>query len=108
MSRTFPALPLSLIAGLLLGGCAFVETTSKGETVRVAATDEISDCQRLGQTRVTVLDHVAGIPRPPATMEKELTTLARNSAGKMGGDTVVAMGEMIKGEQTFRIYSCGN
>jgi hypothetical protein len=103
MTRTLLALSLS---ALLLGGCAFVETTDSGEKVRVLDSNEVSTCKRLGLTRVTVLESIAGVPRPAETIQDELDTLARNSASDMGGDTVVRTAAPIAGEQTFNVYKC--
>jgi len=49
-----------------------------------------------------------GIPRPVETVSKELRLVARNSAARMGGDTIVPLTVIEKGEQTFEVYKCVN
>ncbi len=87
-------------------GCSFVEKTPDGEKVRVLALDEVKTCRKLGQTRVKVLDNLLGVARPPESIAEELRTEGGNSAGEMGGDTIVPVSEVVEGKQTFDIYKC--
>jgi hypothetical protein len=87
-------------------GCSFVEKTPEGQKARVLEPDEVETCRKLGKTKVSVLEKVIGIARPPETVAEELTTAGRNSAGDMGGDTIVAATEVVDGAQTFFVYKC--
>jgi len=98
---------LSLTCGaLMMAGCTWVKPTSEGEKVRVLAANEVASCKSLGSTTATIADKVVGIKRKPKKVQKELETLARNSAVDLGGDTVVAVSEVVNGKQTFAVYRC--
>ena len=87
----------------------WVKPTEAGAKVRVAATaDEVAACEQLGVATATTADHVLGLPRVADVVSGELATLARNRAAEMGGDTVVADGEIRHGTQHFTVYRCGS
>jgi hypothetical protein len=94
--------------GLFINGCASVEMSSGGEKVRVLAPNEVSSCKLLGKTSGSVAAKVAGVKRPIETIEGELTTMGRNSASDMGGDTIVPLTVVTDGKQSFNIYKCIN
>lgn len=91
---------------MMLSGCAWVTLTSEGAKVRVFAPADVSNCKRLGETTVSLKDKIAGVNRNQDKVKTELETLARNSAAGMGGDTVVASGEIQGGSQNFMVYQC--
>ncbi|HXK56575.1 MAG TPA: DUF4156 domain-containing protein [Gammaproteobacteria bacterium] len=95
-----------LLGILLTTGCTWVKPTPGGEKVRVLDADEVSTCKALGTTTVSLVDKIAGISRNPQKVEKELQTLARNSASRIGGDTVVPISQVSAGQQRFAIYKC--
>jgi len=93
--------------GLFINGCASVEMSTGGEKVRVLSPNEVLSCGKsLGTTSSTVMAKVAGVKRPIETIESELTTMARNSASDMGGDTIVPLTVVTNGKQSFKIYKC--
>lgn len=94
------------IAALLMAGCAWVKLTPSGENVRVLAAHEISACDEMGKTSVSLADKVAGLKRDPEKVKGELEILARNSAVNIGGDTVVPISEISGGQQNFAVYKC--
>jgi len=94
------------VALLLLAGCTFVKPNEQAVGVRVGAAEDVVNCQRLGQTTVSTLARVAGLPRHESSIQDELNTLARNSGANMGGDTVVPSAPHNEGTQTFTIYRC--
>lgn len=96
------------LAILATAGCTWIKPTPKGEAVRVLGADDVSACQKLGDTTVSLLHKVAGINRSEKTVRKELETMARNSAATMGGDAVVATSPINEGEQSFDVYQCHN
>lgn len=93
-----------LAAGL--HGCTWVKTTPEGEFVRVAAANAVADCKRMSKVTVSLKNRVAGVERNTDKVAKELSTLARNEGGRLGGDTVVAESAISGGSQTFGIYTC--
>ncbi len=97
-----------LIGWLLLPGCAWVSVTDAGDDVRVFSSYEVSDCERLGNTKASVLPKVWFVPRPKGAVEKELTTLARNEGAGMGGNVVTPLPSPAPGEREFAVYVCGD
>lgn len=95
---------LAVVIGL--GGCAALRLTDEGERVRVLNPDEVNSCRELGQTNATVTPVIFGIDRPIETISKELQMVARNSAAKLEGDTIVALTIIDVGKQTFVVYKC--
>ncbi|MCK9531033.1 MAG: DUF4156 domain-containing protein [Gammaproteobacteria bacterium] len=93
------------LAGLL-SACTWVHLTPEGEKVRVLDADEVTQCQMLGRTTVSLAAKIAGIERHPEDVQKELNMLARNSAVDLRGDTVVATSPVENGKQTFAVYRC--
>ena len=97
---------LAAVVAFASTACSFVDKTAGGEKVRVLAIDEVKSCRKIGSTSTSVLNSIAGIPRPRETVEKELQTVGSNSAAKMGGDTIVPATTAVEGEQTFHVYKC--
>lgn len=89
-----------------LGGCTHVALEPQGSDVRRLGVQEAPACERIGTTRVKVLSKVLFVARSKTTVAEELTILARNAAGNMGGDTVIAEGGVHDGHQTFGVYRC--
>jgi len=99
---------LTLIAtALLLGACSQLKLTQGGEKVRVLDPNEVSTCRELGRTNASVTARVI-VERPEETIAKELRVIARNSASRMGGDTIVPLTIVEQGQQTFLVYKCIN
>ena len=94
------------LAALLVVGCTWVTVTPEGAGVRVAGAAEVASCERKGKVTVSVENRVAAIERKPTKVATELATLARNEAASLGGDTVVAEGDVIEGRQVFGVYRC--
>lgn len=94
------------LAVAMMAGCTFVEVNPKAKGVRVGKAEDVVNCQRVGQVTVSTLARIAGLPRYETSMQDELYTLARNSAGEMGGDTVVPTTPMKDGRQTMGVYRC--
>lgn len=90
----------------VLTGCAWVKLTEGGKTVTVV-TKVPTSCTRLGNTASQTRADVATIGRNREKIADELLILARNSASRMGGDTIIAESEVSDtGEQTFGVYRC--
>lgn len=94
------------LAGLALGGCSFTEVEPDARRVEVLEAARVADCERLGDTQVSVAHKVGFIARGDKAIQTDLNNLARNSATEMGGDTVTPIGEPQNGKQRFGIYDC--
>ncbi len=90
---------------LLLGACSGLKLTTDGKKVRVLEPGEVSSCRELGKTNTSVTAKII-VDRPEKTIAKELRIIARNSASRMGGDTIVPLTVIEKGAQTFVVYKC--
>ncbi len=101
------SLSLSVMAAVLLGGCAWVKLTPEGEHARVLTGNEVQNCNRLGVTTVSMASKVAFIPLNKNKIKAELENLARNSVAEFkGADSVHPLGEPQDGKQTFEVYDC--
>ena len=94
-------------AAMLLSACSSLKLTEGGEKIRVLEPSEISTCKNMGRTNTSVTARVV-IERPADTVAEELSIVARNSAARMGGDTIVPLTVIEDGQQTFVVYKCIN
>ena len=94
-------------AAVLLSACSGLKLTDEGEKVRVLDPNEISSCKNLGRTSTSVTARIV-VERPADTVAEELRIIARNSAARMGGDTIVPLTVVEEGQQTFVVYKCVN
>ena len=102
-------LTLFSLAALSIAGCATgIKLNQEGEKVRVLDPSEVSTCRELAKTNTSVTWVIVGVERPEEAVAKELRILARNSAARMGGDTIVPLTVIDKGQQTFVVYKCVN
>lgn len=97
---------LNALVSTVLSGCVWVDLNPKGESVKVLTQSEASRCKRIGHVESTTASDIAGIPRDDESLNNELTRLARNHAGDMGGNGVVAIGKVQNGTQNFNVYRC--
>jgi hypothetical protein len=84
-----------------------MKLTAEGEKVRVLDPNEVTSCKNLGRTNTSVTARVV-FERPEEAVAKDLLTVARNSAARMGGDTIVPLTIIENGQQTFVVYKCVN
>ncbi len=96
-----------IAATILLSACSTMKLSAGGEKVRVLGPSEVESCRELGKTNNSVTARVV-IERPPETIAKELRIIARNSASRMGGDTIVPLTVVEAGQQSFVVYKCVN
>ena len=98
----------SIVALLMtfFSGCVWVDLNDKGKNVQVLTPSEAGRCTKIGHVTSNTTADVAGIPRDDESLNNELTRLARNYAGDMGGNAVVAVGKIQGGVQTFNVYKC--
>ena len=107
MPRNFVLLSLLVIGMMEMGCTTFVDLKPQGQAVRVVTNEEAKRCKKIGHITTHTTDDVIGIPRDNESVNDELTRLARNYAGNMGGNAIVALGSANKGEQSFNVYHCG-
>lgn len=99
-------LSLALVCVAALNACTWVKLTPQGESVRVAGAGEVAGCERVGEITAKVLDKAAFMKRSRDKQAEELATLARNEAGDMGADAVVAASDIQDGRRRFTVYRC--
>ncbi len=97
---------LFVFVSVALSGCVWVDLNPKGEEVKVLTPAEASRCKRIGHVESNTAAEIAGIPRDDESLNNELTRLARNHAGELGGNGVVAIGKPKEGQQSFNVYRC--
>jgi len=95
------------VAALAISACSGIKLTDQGEKVRVLDPSEVSSCRELGKTNTSVTSRII-VKRPEETVSEELRVIARNSAARMGGDTIVPLTVIEEGSQTFVVYKCVN
>ncbi len=97
---------LVAIAAIALTGCTWVQLTAEGENVSLAGVDVIGNCERIGRATAKTLGKIVAVERGGGRLQEELLTLARNEAGRLGGNTVVPESLINDGEQDFGVYNC--
>jgi hypothetical protein len=90
---------------LALTGCNWVGVTTEGVEVSLVEATEVGNCTRIAQTRSKTLSRFI-FQRGAKTLQEELVSLARNDAGGLGGNTIVAESSITEGEQVFGVYTC--
>ena len=97
---------LSAAIAITISGCTWVQLTSEGEGVRLAGARLVTNCDRIGRATARTLGEIVTVERGGGKLQTELLTLARNEAGRMGGDTIVPESLISDGEQEFGVYNC--
>jgi len=95
-------------AVLLFAACRteWVQLTPEGQGVRVATPTEVANCTRAGTANVSALGSIGFVQRSARQLQDELIRLARNEAGDMQANRIVAESPIDEGRQTFGIYRC--
>lgn len=98
----------SLVLALLLMGsaCTWVKVSESAVDVRVATLSEVMACKEVGKTTSISKASIAGLKRSTKKVATELETIAINQAPNLGGNTVVAIGDVTGDEQTFQVFQC--
>jgi hypothetical protein len=107
LSRIMIALAGAVLVNSM-AGCTWVDLKPQGEKVRLLTPAEVKHCRHLGHVTTTTAATIGIFARGTSTVREELERLARNHAGGMGGDTVVATGPLADGEQSYDVYRCIN
>jgi hypothetical protein len=95
-----------ILVALASAGCQMIPIDEGSADVRVLEAAGSAGCERLGNTKVKVLDKVLFVGRSEEKMARELAQLARNEAVEMSGNAVVPEGDIEKGSRPFGIYRC--
>ena len=90
----------------VLSSCTWVQLTSEGETVSLITADRTANCERIGRATAKTLGKIVTVQRGGERLQNELLTLARNEAGRMGGNTVVPESLINNGQQDYGVYIC--
>lgn len=104
--RLLPALISLSLLSLTLTACTWVQLTSEGEGVRLAGAAQVANCERIGSATARTLGEIVTVERGGGKLQTELLTLARNEAGRMGGNTVVPESLINDGQQSYGVYTC--
>jgi len=102
-----PVIYVFPVAVIFLTSCTWVEPTKESDAVAVV-TDavKVEGCKKLVSTTSSVLDKVGFIDRTESLMVDELTTMAKNKAAAVGGDTIISKGPVKEGSMSFDIFKC--
>ena len=93
-------------AALCAAGCAGVDLERDGERVTLREPGQVAaSCQKIGTVSARTLSRVV-FRRSEEKIAAELATLARNEAGKLGGDTIAANSPVAEGKQSFDVFRC--
>jgi hypothetical protein len=90
----------------LFASCSFIDVREGALAVRTATEAQVTQCELVGKTTSSVVDHIGFINRDPAKVDADMATLARNSAVSLGGDTIVPGERPRRGERVFSVYRC--
>ncbi len=99
-------LSLAIVFVTAFSSCTWIQLTPQGEAVRVVGVAEVADCARIGEVNARVLDKMAFMKRSRGKQATELANLARNEAGEMGADTIIAASDIEDGRRRFTAYRC--
>lgn len=98
---------VAISASVALSGCQWVKPTDDGKNVSLVKPAYAQNCEKLGSTVSKVKAKVGIVKRKEEKVTDELVTLAKNSAARKGGDTIIANGPRKEdGSQKFDIYKC--
>lgn len=96
----------SLLAACV--GCTWVELEPAAGQVTIAAPEDITRCEKLSHVTAKVMDGVGFIDRSTDKVAEELSTIARNEAARLGGDTIVPASPIEDGRQHFSVFLCNS
>jgi hypothetical protein len=107
VARSTVVASLLLTLVILSSGCTWVALTPEAAEVQIGASNAIDGCTRVGTTKAHTVVRIGFFFRSEKKVSEELTTLARNDAPELGGNTVVAEGPVdADGMQRFSVYHC--
>jgi uncharacterized protein YfaA (DUF2138 family) len=90
----------------LLGGCAWVTPTTRGQAIAYLQPEQVQSCQKIGRVSVETVNKVVLLSRDAKTVQNELITMAKNEAVVLKADTIAPETEIKDGRQSFLAYRC--
>ena len=107
MKKTQGAAGLLLVGILsITSGCTWVKVDKSAESVLLVTQEQAQSCERLRRTTSQVLHKVGFLKRDDEKQQRELQTLARNTAAELGGNAILPDSEVVEGKQSFLILNC--
>ena len=92
---------------VFISGCnSWVQVTNEGESVRLSTSRDVANCQRIGLAQAQTLSRLVLVERGGERLQEELTRIARNEAGDMGGNVIIPESIIEEGRQSFGVYRC--
>lgn len=96
-----------ILGTLLMSGCSWVELRPEAVDVSVVTSDAVEQCSYKGIVQAQTKASVGFYERSAETIQKELTTLARNQAAVLGANRLVPDSVInTDGSQRFKSYLC--
>lgn len=97
-------LTLALVTSLV--ACTWVKPSAGSDKVAMVKPELAASCKKVGEANASVKHRVGVVERREDKVSKELVTLAKNEAVKLGGNTIVQDGPAFEGVQRFLVYLC--
>lgn len=97
---------ISTVALALSSGCSWVPLSPEAASVANVSAEQVADCRKVGEARVSVRDRVAAVQRSPGKVSEELERLARNEAARLGGNRIVALTPVQGGSRSYAVFAC--
>lgn len=91
---------------LCLVACTWVKPDAAAKSVVLASEDMVVDCKQIGQASSSVKHRLGALKRNEEKVARELVTLAKNEAARLGGNAVVPKSDIVEGVQEFTVFSC--
>lgn len=91
---------------IFLSACTWVEPTKGSTEVLLVKAGNVSNCNKLGTTRASVTHKIGVLTRDEESVREDLVAIAKNSAVKLGGDSIVARDPIVDGNLDFDVYKC--
>jgi hypothetical protein len=92
---------------VFISGCnSWVQVTNEGESVRLGTNRDVANCQRIGRAQAQTLSRFVVVERGGERLQEELTRIARNEAGDMGGNVIIPESIIEEGRQSFGVFRC--
>ena len=110
LSKPSRRITATLVAASLMSvsACSWVSPSVDSQYVALVKAQAVGECQKIGETTSKTLSKIVVVGRSEEKQSNELITLAKNQAAVMQGNTIVANGPAMEGEQVFSVYHCAN
>jgi hypothetical protein len=92
---------------ICLPACTWIEPTMASKQVTLVKPFNVKECLKLGTFTVTVTTKVGILIRADEAITEDLIASAKNRAGELGADSIIAIESNVKGKMSFESYKCG-